>query len=48
MFGLQHNLILLQRNNKRIVTYPPISLSAVSKNDKEKLFNRLQVLKINK
>ncbi len=47
-FGLREDLILFQKNQGKIVTYPPISLSAVPKKDKNMLLQRLNSLKINK
>ena len=41
-FGLEEKLILFQNYRKKIAKYPPISLSAVDKADREKLKNMLQ------
>ena len=36
-FGLEENLILFQNYRNKVAKYPPISLSAVSKEDRKKL-----------
>jgi len=48
IFGLRQDLILYQKKQNEVVAYPPISLSAVSKKDKQILYKRLNFLKINK
>ncbi len=46
--GLRDDLILYQKKQDKIIAYPPISLSAVPKRDKQVLFGRLNTLKLNK
>jgi hypothetical protein len=41
-FGFEEKLILYQNYRNKVAKYPPISLSAVDKADKEKLKNTLQ------
>ena len=48
LLGLRKDLILYRKNKGEIVTYPPISLSAVSKEDITQLRQKLSALKINK
>jgi len=47
-FGLREDLILIQQKETKTYTYPLISMSAISKSDKEKLLKLLNALKINK
>ncbi len=47
--GLRQDLVLYQKKqNNEIIAYPPISLTAVSKKDKQTLYKMLNILKINK
>ena len=48
IFGFRKDLILYQKNKEKIIAYPPISLTAVSKKDTKLLLSRLEVLKTNK
>lgn len=41
-FGMEEKLILYQNYRNKVAKYPPISLSAVDRADKEKLKNTLQ------
>lgn len=41
-FGTQEKLILYQHYRNKVAKYPPISLSAISRADREKLKNTLQ------
>lgn len=47
-FGFRKDLILFQKTKEKIINYPPISLSAVKKKDKNLLLQRLKILRINK
>jgi len=48
MFGLRQDLILYQKKQSKVIAYPPISLTAVPKKDKQTLYKKLNILKINK
>jgi hypothetical protein len=41
-FGMEEKLVLYQHYRNKVAKYPPISLSAVNKADREKLKNTLQ------
>jgi hypothetical protein len=45
-FGMDEKLIVIQNYRNKIAKYPPISLSAVSKSDRERIKSALQKLMV--